>query len=535
VAAVFLLALAVRVLLALPQQQPHYFDAYYYYDVAENLQRGRGFAVDFIWNYLDSPEDVTHPSNLYWMPLSSILAFLPMKVFGASYRAAQIPFLLLSSLPPGVAYAISWLSCSRRDYAWLAAILTTFAPFYLKYWASPDNFAPFAVSASLGLLAMSLLWGKRQGRYALLTGVMLGLSHLARADGVLLWLAFFLTLTLMILEGRWSNPSSRPSSRSFSLPDVSVWIAVALGGYLVVMAPWLWRNWTLIGSPLSGAGTKTIFLRSYADLFSYSADLSWQSYLAWGWSNILRSKAAAAVHNLTVVLGALQFHLAPMALIGLWQLRRRREYIPFHVYGATLYLAMTLIFTLPSQHASMLHSTAALLPFIFAATLPGIDSVVDWIALRRRTWHAPTARKVFRYGLAALVVIISLFDYSRSVFLSLDPLGFRPLWNEANTGYVAVSQWLDSRAPDDTVVMVVDPPAYYYFTHRPSVVIPNESVVGVLDVAGRYRAEYLILEYDHVPALDPLYRGEALHPGLILEHRFHDASQNEIQVYSIQR
>jgi hypothetical protein len=534
-ALVFLCALAVRIVLALPQQQPHYFDAYYYYDVAENLQRGRGFEVDFIWNYLDSPKRVTHPSNLYWMPLSSILSFPSMKVFGASYRAAQIPFILLSSLPPVLAYAISWLSWARRDYAWLAAVLTTFAPFYLKYWASPDNFAPFAVTASLGLLAMSLLWSTRKGRYALLAGVMLGLSHLARADGVLLWPVYLATLALMVLEERRAGSRSRLSYPSLGPASLGVWTALALGGYLVVMAPWFWRNWMVIGSPLSSAGTKTVFLRSYADLFSYSADLSWRSYLAWGWAEILRTKASAAIHNLTVVLGALQFHLAPVALIGLWQLRRRRDYVPFYIYAATLYLAMTLIFTFPSQHASMLHSTAALLPFLFAAALPGIDSVVDWIALRRRTWHAPTARKVFRLGLAALVVVISLFDYSRAVFLSLDPLGFRPSWNEANTGYIAVSQWLESRAPDDVVVMVVDPPAYYYFTHRPSVVIPNETVDGVLDVAEKYHAEYLILEYDHVTALDSHYRGDASHPDLILEHRFRDASQNEIQVYRIQR
>lgn len=531
--AVFLVALGVRALLALPQQQPHYFDAYYYYNVAENLQRGRGFVVDFIWNYLDRPEAVTHPSNLYWMPLSSVLASLPMKAFGVSYRAAQLPFVLLSSLPPVLAYAISWRANSRRDYAWLAAILTAFAPFYLKYWASPDNFAPFAVTACLSLLAMSLLWTEKKGRYALLAGGMLGLSHLARADGILLWVPLAAALAAIILQERRRRPEPHPPGVSPTPTPVVLWIGLALGGYLVVMAPWFWRNWMVTGAPLSSAGTKTIFQRTYADLFGYSADLNLESYLAWGWDEILRSKASAALHNLVVILGALQFHLVPSALVGLWHLRRRRDFVPFFVYASTLYLSMTLVFTFPSQHASMLHSTAALLPFLFAATLPGIDSVVGWIALHRRTWHPPTARRVFRFGLAALVVAISLFDYSRSVFLSLDPLGYRPLWNEANAGYVTVSQWLDDHGPDDVLVMVVDPPAYYYFTHRPCVVIPNEPLDGVLGVANKYGADYLILEYDHVPSLDPLYRGDASHPALALQHWFRDASGNEIQIYRI--
>jgi hypothetical protein len=537
--AVFLFALVVRLALALPQTQPHYFDAYYYYNVAESLHLGRGFTVDFIWNYLDNPASVTHPSNLYWMPLTSILAWLSFTVFGASFRAAQLPFILLSSLPPLLAYYISWSIFARRDYAWLSAILTTFAPFYLKYWSCPDNFAPFAVTAGLSLVLMHLLWSKQQARYALLVGLLIGLSHLARADGLLLWPAFALLLVILLLQQcrGATGDSLAPGSGSgaATVATCALWFALAIGGYLLVMMPWFWRNWTLIGAPVSRAATETIFLRSYADLFGQAPDLSLESYLAWGWRSILQSKASAALHNLAVVLGALQFHLAPVALIGLWQLRRRREYVPFYVYASTLYLAMTLVFTFPSMHASMLHSTGALLPFLFASTMPGIDTAVTWVALRRRTWHPRTARRVFRIGLTVVVVTISLFDYSQSVFLSLNPLGLQPLWNQANTGYLTVSDWLDGQAPDDPLVMVVDPPAYYYLTHRPAIVIPNNEVGVIVEVARRYHADYLILEYDHVWSLDPIYRGEASHPALNPEHAFQDPDGNVVQIYSIGR
>ncbi len=536
---VFLLALVVRLALALPQTQPHYFDAYYYYNVAESLHLGRGFTVDFIWNYLENPASVTHPSNLYWMPLTSILAWLSFTVFGASFRAAQLPFILLSSVLPLLAYYVSWSVFARRDYAWLSAILTTFAPFYLKYWACPDNFAPFAVTAGLSLVLMHLLWSKQQARYALFTGMLIGLSHLARADGLLLWPAFVLLLAVLLLQRRRgaTNDSLAPGSDSrIATPAICVvWFALAAGGYLLVMIPWFWRNWTLIGAPVSGAATKTIFLRSYADLFGQAPDLHLETYLAWGWRSILQSKLSAALHNLAVVLGALQFHLAPLALIGLWQLRKRREYAPFYVYASTLYLAMTLIFTFPSMHASMLHSTGALLPFLFASAIPGIDTAVTWVAVRRRSWHPRTARRVFRIGLTAVVVVISLFDYSKSVFLSLNPLGLQPLWNQANTGYLTISTWLDERAPDDSLVMVVDPPAYYYFTHRPAAVIPNDEVDVIIEVARRYDADYLILEYDHVSYLDPIYRGEASHPALSFEDSFLDAGGNVVQIYSIER
>ena len=537
--AVFLLVLTVRVLTALPQEQPHYFDAYFYYNVAENLHLGRGFVVDFIWNYLQVPATVTHPSNLYWMPLSSMIAYLSFAIFGLSYRAAQIPFVLLSSLLPVMAYYLSYRIYRNRGYALLAAILTTFAPFYMKYWACPDNFAPFAVTTGLSLITTYLGWSKGQARYFLITGLLMGLSHLARADGVLLWLAFLILLAIIWLQGRGTARDPGKSESADAPPTAFktclLWFSLAVAGYLVVMGPWFYRNWRLIGVPLSSAGGKTIFVRSYADVFSYSKELTWQSYLAWGWDAILRSKLSAGIHNLTVILGSLQFHLAPLALIGLWQLRRRREYMPFYVYAATLYLAMTLIFTLPSTHASMLHSTGALLPFLFVAAVPGIDSAVGWIARRRRTWQPRTARKVFRIGLTVVVVVISLFDYCQGVFVSLNPLGLQPLWNRANTGYLTVSTWLTEQGFEDALVMVVDPPAYYYFTHRPAIVIPNEEIEGILEVAHRYSADHLILEYDHVPSLDPLYRGQATHPLLELRHSFKDSNGDLVQIYRVER
>jgi len=407
----------------------------------------------------------------------------------------------------------------------------------MKYWACPDNFAPFAVTSGLSLITMYLGWSNKQARYFLATGMLMGLSHLARADGVLLWIAFLALLAIIWLQrrGRVADPGSPASAEApgIGFTTCLFWLSLAIGGYLMVMGPWFYRNWKLIGAPLSSAGGKTIFLRSYADIFSYSKELTWQSYLAWGWRAILRSKVSAAVHNLTVILGALQFHLAPLAIIGLWQLRRRKEYTPFYVYAATLYLAMTLIFTFPSTHASMLHSTGALLPFIFVAAVPGIDAAVGWVARRRRTWHPRTAQRVFRIGLTLIVVVISLFNYCQAVFLSLNPLAVQPLWNRANTGYLTVSSWLRESASEDALVMVVDPPAYYYFTHRPAIVIPHEEIEGILEVADRYGADYLILEYDHVLSLDQLYRGEARHPSLQLRHSFRDSNGDLVQIYRV--
>lgn len=515
---VFLLALVVRTLTALPLEQPGYFDAYYYYDVAENLYLGRGFVVDFIWNYLDAPLSVSHPSNLYWMPFPSILVYLSFLLFGLSYRASQVPFIILSALSPVLAYYLSHRLFGKPRYGLIAALLVIFSGFYLPYWVSPDNFAPFSVATSFALLALA--WGLEKGNpfYFGLAGFLLGLSHLTRADGVLLWVVLGSVLLVASTKANlWGVRESLLST------------LFALGGYLLVMGPWFYRNWGIIGAPLSGAGTKTLFLRSYDDIFSYAKDLTWQGYLAWGWGAILGSKLRAAAHNGMVLLGALQFYLVPFVAIGGWQVRRKRLCLPFFLYAALLYLTMTFLFTFPSMRGSMLHSTTALLPFLLSLAPPGIDAFVEFMARWRRRWHPPTARAFFSLGFTGLAIIVSLFLYSQSVFFSTSPEPILPLWNERNRTYIQVAQSLEG----DARVMVVDPPAYYFFTHRPALVIPNEEIEVVLGVAHRYGAKYLILERDHPSALSALYRGEMSHSSLHLQRTLTDPLGHPVMIYRL--
>lgn len=128
---ILLIALLVRVLTALPLRVPGYMDAYYYYVGATSLYRGLGFNDPFIWNYLDNPTGLPHPSHLYWMPLSSVLAYLSFLLFGESFRAAQVPFVILSALLPLIAYAVAYQVAHSRRHGVCAALFTVFSGFYL--------------------------------------------------------------------------------------------------------------------------------------------------------------------------------------------------------------------------------------------------------------------------------------------------------------------------------------------------------------------------------------------------------------------
>ena len=70
-------------------------DADYYYANAVNIASGKGFTENFIWNYLENPKGITHPSFTYWMPLTSIISSVALFLTkNLSFTVSRIPFFL---------------------------------------------------------------------------------------------------------------------------------------------------------------------------------------------------------------------------------------------------------------------------------------------------------------------------------------------------------------------------------------------------------------------------------------------------------
>jgi 4-amino-4-deoxy-L-arabinose transferase-like glycosyltransferase len=477
----FLLALLIRLGAALPLQQPGYMDATYYYVNAINLVEDRGFVEDFVWHYLDAPAPPPRPSHLYWMPLTSILAWLGMTVGGNTFRAAQMPFVLLSVGLAVVGYQTARTLGGARRHGWLAGLLVIFSGFYFPYWATTDNFAPFALFGSLALLlAASPRAPARLSLFA--AGVCVGLAHLTRADGALL---------LVAIAG-WLVFRRRNVSAIVRL------LLPLVGGYLLAMLPWLIRNWQVAGTLLSVAGTKTIWLAGYDDLFSYGRDLSATTFLAQGIGPVLQGRWWAFTINLQTVLAVWgMIFLTPLALLGGWQLRRQPLTQLVGLYAGLLFVAMTLVFAFPGARGGLFHSGGMLLPAIAALAVLGLDAAVDWVAARRRGWHAATAKRVFGVGLVVMAVALSSFIYYGRVIKN-------NAWNNADRGYAAVARWVHQHDAQATV-MINNPPGYRYWGGGLSVVVPNADPPLLLDAAQEYGVDYLILDKNHPAPLANLY------------------------------
>jgi hypothetical protein len=81
--------------------------------------------------------------------------------------------------------------------------------------------------------------------------------------------------------------------------------------------------------------------------------------------------------------------------------------------------------------------------------------------------------------------------------------------------YADIAAWLDENAPSEATVMVGNPPGFYYFSHRPNVVVPNEGIDAVLQACDRYGVEFVILDQNCPRPLQEVYSGQASHPRLL--------------------
>jgi len=514
--ALFALTLAVRLLTAGLLDQPGYTDAYYYAVGAQQLYEGQGFDEPFIWNYLDPPESMPHPGYQYWMPLAAILGWLGLSALGPSFGALQVPFVLLSALLPLVAYVVAWDLTGETRHALLAGLLATVPGFYTHVLVLPDNFAPFALAGSVCLWASGRgLRGDRPGWFGL-AGLAAGFGHLARADGLLLVVVALAAALAPSPAGAMERVSGRGRTAS---------VALILTGYLVVMGPWYLRNWLVFGAPLAGGGLQTMFLTTYDDMFTYGQFPTLEHYLDWGWGAILQSKLDALLLNLQRLWAEnLLIVLLPFAALGLWRLRRDRLLWPFFLYLPLLFLAMTFLFTLPGTRGGLYHSGGALLPFFFAATGPGLELALRWVARRFRHWHVRRAWPVFAAGLVGLAALVSLFALWRAGVLTGG-------WNERDQRYTQIGDWLAGEGADGAVVMVGDTPGFTWHTGQRSIAIPNNPLDTVLDVADHYGARYLVLDQTRTRTTDALYAGEMSHPRLVLRLEGED---KEWELYRIE-
>jgi hypothetical protein len=513
VLALVALGLLARGLTAALLRHPGYLDAAYYYAVARNVAQGRGLTEDFIITYLTTPAQVTHPSNLWWLPGASLLLVPFFWLLGTHWWVALVPNVLLTGTLPALGYWLGRDLLGTRRAALGAGLLTLVSGFYYPlYDPLPDNFGLYAWAAGGALLLLAQGARGRPRRFAL-AGLCCGVAHLARAEAPLL-----LAIGVGIWLWAWragARPSEKREAAGETLVALPLWsLAAFAGGYLLVMAPWFARNLALLGTPLPPGGLQGAWLRGYNDFFSYQQPVTLATYLAWGPGPILGSKLAALAQTALHLAAVLSFALAPFALIGMWRLRHRVAARPWLLYTAGAWLALALLFPFPAIYGSVLHSEVAVFPFLNVAAVAGLDGALDWIACRTGADTRRTAARQRVYLGAAIALATAM-----SAFLVLSNAHD---WDATAGAYATAGQLIAADAHGPThasttpVVMVADPANYYVVSGQRAIMLPDQGLATMAAAARRYGARYLVLEPAHSHAQSALWAGRESSPLLTL-------------------
>ncbi len=499
--ALYVLALAVRLVLIALFPDPAYPDSYYYVDVARAVADGRGLQVDFIWIFAEvggtipAVPTLPIPSNAHWMPLASLVQVPFIWLLGPTAVASALPFALIGSLAAPLAWAIGRDAAMQPLVAIGAGVLTAIPALSIVYMTQPDNFSLYQplVTGALWMAARGL---KGHSRSFALGGLLVGLATLSRNDGLLVGA----TLGLAFAYDRWRAWRSAGSRA----PAIPLWAAAACFGlFLVVMAPWWIRQLEVFGqlSPSTASG-KVLYIRSIEEWNSITTPATLGHLLGQGPGPLVLSRiggfvAAVGIFT-TLVAGGI---LLPLMLVGAWARRRAVDFGPFFTYTAILFAFSALVSAVHVPGGTFIHSAVALAPHAYLLALEGVAVAVAWVAVRRPRWDRETAMRLFTTAAVGFAVIAAIPA----------ALAVQSRWRQERTERLAVSAALDlAGAAPDARLMTIDAAGYRYHTGHGGVVTPNDPLDAIEEVARAYRIEWLVIERDDaVPALGPVFSGEA--------------------------
>jgi hypothetical protein len=506
----FVLGLALNIGIAWFQAAPGYMDADYYFAGGLRLAQGHGFTETYLWNYLDNPQTLPHPSHAYWFPLASILAAAGMFLAGQqTFVAARLGFILVATLVPPVTASLAYKIVTRRETALAAGLLAVFCGYHAPFMPTTDNFGLFMLLGGLFFLLLP-----RGGRFSpLLLGLVAGLMNLARPDG-LIWLAFGVGGLFLL----WFESNPRPKFSSFFFQA-----ALFVIGYALIMAPWMARNLSIWGTPLTPAGNRALWLTRYDDTFAWPPSrVNMQNWLAAGWNSALAGRLdALKLNSINTIAAQAGILLFPFIIVGAWALRKDlRVRIAVWVWLA-LYFVMCIIFPFAGSRGSFFHAGAALQPIWFTSAVVGVEVLVA--KARARGWFTPAAPRLFRVSLV-------LFMAALTVGLTYVSI-IENDWNQFRRTYIQVEETLvkNGAQPSDAVI-VANAPGYFAANGRSAIIVPDENLKSVRALARQFGARYLVLEKTYyTDPMIPVYQNPESQPGLVYLGEFDD-----IRIFAIQ-
>jgi hypothetical protein len=507
----FALAFAVRAMAAgnvpFPATEPSAF----YVGVARNLVEGRGLVTDTLFSYATPPLAVPRPAFELWQPLAAFFAAGPMALLGATFANAQLSSLFLGSLVAPFTWFIALDVALRENLSDLRAFLialssgtlaAVLAPLLIAD-VSPESTTAFTLMALLSCWMMTralpgdgmTIEEANRGRVVprLLLGVLLGLAYLARHEAIYLVPAYLILLVHAL----------GPMRGAF----VRAVLPTFIGGVVVVI-PWLVRNFVVFGSPFPGSVVELALLTRNEQLFSYvdrptaAVFFSQEATLIAG--RILQSLWRNLVTDLLIP-------AMPVGLIGLASIVALRNSAAVGapralrallISGLLTFVVTSVVFPVASAWGTYRHAAGPFLVGLIIMTALGLDAFVARVRRRRRwpranAWLAPAFALAVAVPLATLHIQLlgaqvrefnSRLDAARVALLTLEQSAAGSAGSgSAGSGSAGTGTTASGPIISDQPVRLSEA------LRRTTIVLPDEQPAVVWQLARRFQAPDVVI------------------------------------------
>jgi hypothetical protein len=492
---VFAVALLVRAWAAAQMPFPIPEDATYYWGAARNLVDGHGLTSNALWTYVTPARDATgglslgfpRPAFEIWLPLPALLAAIAMGVAGSTaYGPALVVPVVAGAAIPVLAWRIAADLAEERaltpERARTVAVGTGLVAALWLPLVLPgvvlDSTSLFGVPALAACLLMVRLARRPPARLldtrVIALGAAIGIAYLSRNEAVwigLTWLAIAV----------WSRRGQGP--RAIVAP-----VAIAGLTALLVMSPWLVRNWLTFGSPLPGQAVLNALSLTGFDIFAWADRPTLDRYLAAGVGELLDERTTAFAHNLVDVLIVPGFPISLLGIVVMPSVGRARALRPLLLLALLTFGAATLLFPVATTWGTFLHAAVPALVLLLVVGLAGLDAGIAAVG-RRRGWTRPVAwlGPLFAGFAAMLFVMAGIPSYAGQA-------------RAIEAKYAALSERF--AALGDPLVPTVPVIASYPIWVAESngvrtLAFPDEPVSSVLEIARTFGARYVILDGTH--------------------------------------
>jgi len=405
--------------------------------------------------------------------------------------------LLIAAFIPIITSTLAYSFSKRGDLALISGLLAIFSGFYSVFIPVTDTFGIYMVLGGIFFLV-----AHRHGVWSSISmGLIAGLMHLARADGIYwLFVSFLIILFKPVVN--------------FSYPKYINKIfmgGLSLLGYLLIMSAWLIRNNIVFGSFLAPGGEGMLWLSNYNQVFSYPpGSITFVSWLETGLVEALKVRLWALNINMQNALASQgSIFLFPLILIGIWKLREDLRIIIAVISWLGYMIVMSIIFPFIGARGGFFHSGASLQPMWWALAPIGLVTLVGWVG-EKRAWKIEQATRIFLWATIGLSILFTCFVALGKLF---SPGDGSNIWSTEINLYRKVDIMIDSPSLINPIVIVANPPGFYLATGKSAIAVPDGDEKVTLLVAKKFNANFLVLEKEGFPyGLISLYNNPDLYP-----------------------